>query len=152
MSAKNCIVRLYRAFLYKYLLRFPYNKVRVKALKKLGFMVGTDVYVPDSLIITQNFVNNQGRLLLGDHVSIGPNVTFILASHPNYSRLRDIIDSKPGVITVKNDAWIGAGSIIMNGVTIGEESIVGAGSVVTKDVEPHTVVVGNPARKIKELP
>lgn len=152
MSAKNRIVRLYRAFLYKYLLRFPYSRIRIRALRKLGHEVGKDVYIPDSLTITQNFVNDRGHLSIGDNVSIGPNVTLVLASHPNYSKLREKLESKPDVIIVKEGAWIGAGSIIMNGVTIGEESIVGAGSVVTKDVEPHTVVAGNPARKIKELP
>ena len=50
-----------------------------------------------------------------------------------------------------NNCWIGAGAIILNGVTIGDGAIVGAGAVVTKDVEPYTVVAGNPARKIKDV-
>lgn len=51
----------------------------------------------------------------------------------------------------KDDAWIGAGSIILPGVTIGEGAVVGAGAVVTKDVPPYTVVVGVPARPIKRI-
>ena len=50
-----------------------------------------------------------------------------------------------------NDCWIGAGVIILSGVTIGECSVVGAGAVVTKDVEPYTIVAGVPARKIKDI-
>ena len=61
---------------------------------------------------------------------------------------RQHIDS---FILIKKKAWIGAGAIILPGVTIGEYSIVGAGSVVTKDVPAYTVVGGNPARIIREL-
>ena len=55
-------------------------------------------------------------------------------------------------ISIKNKAWIGFNSIILKGVTIGEGAIVGAGSVVTKDVPPYTIVAGNPARIIREIP
>ena len=61
-----------------------------------------------------------------------------------------VIPSKP--IRVCRGAWIGARSIILKGVTIGEGAIVGAGSVVTKDVEPYTIVGGNPARVVKVIP
>lgn len=50
------------------------------------------------------------------------------------------------------DSWIGVGAIILNGVTIGDGAVVGAGAVVTKDVEPFTIVAGNPARKINDVP
>ena len=52
---------------------------------------------------------------------------------------------------IKDDVWIGAGVIILSGVTIGECSVIGAGAVVTKDVEPYTVVAGVPARKIRDI-
>lgn len=61
-----------------------------------------------------------------------------------------VIPGKP--IRVRRGAWIGARSIILKGVTIGEGAIVGAGSVVTKDVEPYTIVGGNPARVVKLIP
>jgi acetyltransferase-like isoleucine patch superfamily enzyme len=54
--------------------------------------------------------------------------------------------------TVKSGASIGSGSTILCGITIGEGAMVGAGAVVTKDVEPYTLVVGNPARKLRDLP
>ena len=56
-----------------------------------------------------------------------------------------------GSITIEDGAWIGAGSIVLPNVTVGRKSIVGAGSVVTKDVEPLTVVAGNPARLVRRL-
>lgn len=52
---------------------------------------------------------------------------------------------------IKDDVWIGAGVIILSGITIGECSVIGAGAVVTQDVEPYTVVAGVPARKIKDI-
>ena len=55
-------------------------------------------------------------------------------------------------IVIKDKAWIGFNSIILKGVTIGEGAIVGAGSVVTKDVPPYTIVAGNPARIVREIP
>ncbi len=55
-------------------------------------------------------------------------------------------------IIINNDVWIGAKSIILKGVTVGEGAIVGAGSVVTKDVPPYTIVAGNPAQIIREIP
>jgi len=58
---------------------------------------------------------------------------------------------KSGPVVVKKGAWLGAGSMVLKGVTIGEGSVVGAGSVVTKDVPPWTIVAGNPARKIREI-
>lgn len=61
----------------------------------------------------------------------------------------DNIPSKP--ISIGNDVWIGARSIILKGITIGSGAIIGAGSVVTKDVDPFTVVAGNPAKFIKAI-
>ncbi|WP_425452463.1 acyltransferase [Companilactobacillus formosensis] len=58
---------------------------------------------------------------------------------------------KTAPIHIKEGAWIGARAVLLPGVTIGEHAIVGAGAVVTKDVEPYTVVGGNPAKLIKNL-
>ena len=138
--------------LYKVGVHFPYSKVRVWALRKLGHQVGQQVYFPADITITQNFVYNRGSLSLGDRVSIGPKVIITLVSHPNASKIRKYFAEKPMVVTIENDVWIGAGAVILNGVTIGRGSVVGAGSIVTKDVPPHTVVAGNPAKPIRHLP
>lgn len=90
-------------------------------------------------------------ITLGRDVLVGPNVQFLTAYHPldPDARRKQHAQAKP--ITVHDDAWIGAGSIIMAGVTIGEAAVVGAGSVVTKDVPARTIVAGNPARIIRTL-
>jgi acetyltransferase-like isoleucine patch superfamily enzyme len=151
MKLKHTLIRIKNAFLYKCLLRFPYSKVRVWALRRLGHECGNEVYFPSDLVITQNFVKDRGKLYLGDRVSIGPRVTLVLSSHANASMVRGAIQEKKPEIRIDADAWIGAGVIILPRVTIGEGAIVGAGSVVTKDVPAHTVVSGNPARVIKTL-
>lgn len=86
-----------------------------------------------------------GGIVLEDSVMIGPNVSLLTVNHD----LNDlqIIICKP--IVIKRGAWIGSKAIIMPGITIGEDAIVGSGSVVTHNVDPNTVVAGNPARVIK---
>lgn len=65
---------------------------------------------------------------------------------------KDWTNVKKSKITIKNKAWIGFNSIILKGVTVGEGAIVGAGSIVTKDVPDWTIVAGNPAKIIREIP
>lgn len=147
----HSFIRIKNAFLYKVGMKFPFSKVRIRAMRALGHEVGKDIYFPSDLVLTQNFVKNRGKLHLGDRVSIGPGCIFVLSSHANASRIRATMQSMSDEITINNDAWIGAGSIILPGITIGECSVIGAGSVVTKDVPPYTVVVGNPAHFLRKI-
>ena len=151
MSIKKVSRRVINAFWYKVVLRFPYSKIRISALKHLGHRIGKDVYCPSDLTITQNFVNQPYHLFLGDRVSISPKCIFILMSHPNNSNIRNFVPQHNGDIIIEEDAWIGAGTIILPGIHIGKGAIIGAGSVVTKDVEPYTIVAGNPARIIRKV-
>ena len=151
MSITEAIERIKNAFLYKRMLRFPVLKVRIWAMRKLGHVCGDSVYFPSDIKLSQVFVRNRGRLSLGDRVSIGPGVIIILNSGANASKVRYKIPEKEPNVIIGSDAWIGAGAIIMPGVTVGEGSVVGAGAVVTKNVEPFTVVVGNPARPLKKV-
>lgn len=107
-----------------------------------------------------------GDVSIGDRVLVSHNCNIMdslthpldyLARHKHFKEILSIghpkfidLDEKP--IKICDDVWIGAGSIILRGVTIGEKSIVGAGSVVTKDVLPYTLVAGNPAKTIYSLP
>ena len=83
----------------------------------------------------------------------GPNVHLYCPSHPLDPKERNGLEgpemTKP--IKIGNDVWVGGGAIILPGVAVGDGSTVGAGSVVTHDVEPYTVVAGNPARMIRRL-
>lgn len=150
-TLKHFCIRVKNAFHYKIGMRMPYSKLRIKAMRALGHKVGENVYFPADLVLTQTFVKDRGLLVLGNRVSIGPGCIFILASHPNASKVRQDIKNKTNEIHLQDDVWIGAGAVILPGVTVGEGAIVGAGAVVTKDVEAHSVVAGNPAKVIKLL-
>ena len=90
-----------------------------------------------------------------DGVFIGHGVTFINDSYPRATtsdnRLQTEADWKVEKTVVKRGASIGSGCTILANVTIGENALVGAGSVVTKDVAPHTIVAGNPARVLRKV-
>jgi acetyltransferase-like isoleucine patch superfamily enzyme len=87
------------------------------------------------------------KIILGNNVTISPNVKFYGAAQDYRSKnMPDIADD----IIVEDDCWICANSIILQGVTIGKGSVVGAGSIVTRNIPPYSVAVGNPARVIKQ--
>lgn len=152
MNLRNSFCRIKNALLYKAGVHFPYSKVRVWSLRKMGYEIGERVYVAQDLCLTQNFVNNRGRLKLGDRVSIAPHVVIVLVSHANFSRIREAAASVRGSdVNIENDVWIGAGAIILNGVNIGEGAVIGAGSVVTKNVGAYEIVAGNPAHVIRKI-
>jgi acetyltransferase-like isoleucine patch superfamily enzyme len=132
-------------------MRFPLNAVRIFGLRAAGYHVGRQVYVGEELQITDDLYTTVCRLTIGDRTAIAPRVSIILTSSPNHSRLGKQIGKISGQVWVGADAWIGAGAIILPNVSIGEAAIVGAGSVVTKDVPPHTVVAGNPARLLRSI-
>lgn len=94
---------------------------------------------------------NNAMVKLGDNVLVGPKVSFYTAMHPIDAKQREqwLVYAKP--ITVEDNVWIGGSANILGGVTIGKNAIVGAGAVVTKDVEPNTIVVGNPARVLRKI-
>jgi maltose O-acetyltransferase len=88
---------------------------------------------------------------IGENVIIGPNVTFIGYNH-SFNHLDIPIKEQKNEkkdINIQNNVWIGSSCSILSGITIGEGSVIGAGSIVNKDVEPYSVNVGNPCRKIK---
>lgn len=94
-----------------------------------------------------------GPVSIGNHVNLAQGVVVSGLNH-NFQDITKRIDEQ-GVstspITIHDDVWIGANSVITAGVTIGRHSVVAAGSVVTKDVPEYTVVAGSPARVIKKL-
>ena len=90
-------------------------------------------------------------ITIGDNCFIGPNCGFYTVNHPLDPERRNegYVYGRP--ITLKENVWIGGGSTILSGVTIGKNSVVGAGSVVTKDVPDNVIVAGNPARILRSL-
>lgn len=100
-----------------------------------------------------------GDVTIGRYCQIGASVAFHSSDHP-VQHLSTYINSKLfegrlsqlkklDPILVGNDVWVGHGAVILSGVNIGDGAIIGAGSVVTKDVPPYSIVVGNPARILK---
>ena len=86
------------------------------------------------------------EIKIGNQTTVSQGVKLCTASHDIGSRIMELI-TKP--IVIGDNAWVAAWSILLPGVTIGDGSVVGAGSVVTRDVEPWTVVGGNPAKALK---
>ena len=89
-----------------------------------------------------------GGITIEDGAMIAANVQLISNNHDLYEL--QVITCKP--VHIGKNAWIGAGSTILPGVTVGDYAVVGAGSIVTKDVPAWTIVAGNPARIIKTIP
>ena len=90
-------------------------------------------------------------ITIGDDVQIGPNVQLLTPTHPVEPELRRAKWEAGKPIVVADNVWLGGGAIVLPGVTIGENTVVGAGAVVTKDLPPNVVAVGNPARIIRSL-
>ena len=94
-----------------------------------------------------------GPVDIGSHVNLAQGITVTALNH-NFSDANKQIDEQ-GVstspVTIEDDVWIGANAVILPGVTIGEHCVVAAGAVVTKDVPPHSLVAGVPAKVIKKI-
>lgn len=94
---------------------------------------------------------DDGHVYVGDKVMFGPNVTIATANHPIEPGLRDRMLQYNKDVHIENNVWIGANTVIVPGVTIGENAVIGAGSVVTKDIPANVVAVGNPCRILREI-
>jgi len=92
---------------------------------------------------------DMGGITIEDEVLIGPKVSLITENHPLEPADRKALICKP--IFIRRNAWIGAASTILPGVTIGANAVVAAGAVVSKDVPPNTIVAGVPAKVIKAI-
>jgi acetyltransferase-like isoleucine patch superfamily enzyme len=90
-----------------------------------------------------------GGIVIEDNVLVGPDVKILSEGHP--LSLVDRQSLVPGKVHIKQNAWIGAGAIILPGISIGENAVVATGAVVTKDVPANTVVAGIPAKIIKSI-
>jgi len=142
---------------------FPSRRVREFYLKwwlgKLGaksgvqmgcrFLNGRKVFIGDQNVINFGclFDGRQFCIRTGKNVSIGPEATILTLGHDPRSAT---FEDRGGDVIIGDRAWIGYRAIVLPGVKIGEGAVVGAGAVVTKDVDPYAIVVGNPARKVGE--
>lgn len=113
---------------------------------------GSQISIGDSTFINFNLtVLDEAPVTIGSHVFIGPGCSLLTAVHPLDVNERNKGTEKALPITIGDNVWFGGNVTVLPGITVGEGSVVGAGSVVTRDVPPHTVVAGNPARIIRRL-
>ena len=88
---------------------------------------------------------------IGDDCQIGPNVQLLTATHPLSPQARRDKWEAAEPVTIGHNVWLGAGVLVLPGVTIGDDTVVGAGSVVTRDLPPGVLAVGNPARVVRTI-
>jgi maltose O-acetyltransferase len=108
---------------------------------------GWNIFLGDAVFLNFNCVLlDVTPIHIGDRTQIGPAVQIYAADHPRDAdiRRRGLENGRP--VHIGADVWIGGGTIILPGVTIGDNAVIGAGSIVTKDVPANTTVLGNPAR------
>lgn len=112
---------------------------------------GVNIRVGRKVFINQRCqLNDIGGIEIGDDVMIGPGVSLITSGHPVDPASRyDGITAAP--IRIERNVWIGASAMILQGVTIGENSVIGAGAIVTHDVPPSTLAAGVPAKVIRTI-
>ena len=114
---------------------------------------GCNIHVGEDFMANFNLtVLDEAEVRIGRNAFIGPNVSIYTACHPLDSDRRDRNIQWARPVTIGDSVWIGGGTTILPGVTIGDRVVIGAGSVVTRDVPSDTLVAGNPARTIRQLP
>jgi acetyltransferase-like isoleucine patch superfamily enzyme len=97
------------------------------------------------------YLNGAGGIEIGDYVMIAHNASLISEDH-GFDDVNTVMRKQASIrakITIGSDVWIGAGVHILKGVTIGEGALIGANAVVTKDIPPYAIAVGNPARVLR---
>ena len=96
-------------------------------------------------------VLDTGKVTIGENVFIGPNVSLLCPIHPLCHEDRNTGLERTGEIVIKDNCWLGGSVTVCAGVTIGEGCVIGAGSVVTRDIPPYSLAVGNPCRVLRSV-
>ena len=140
---------------------------RVRLLKEMFASVGEGCYIEPPLHsnwggkhchfgknVYANFnltLVDDTHIYVGDNVMMAPNVVLATAAHPVLPELRRKGYQYNAPVRIGEDCWLGAGVIVLPGVTIGRGSVIGAGSVVTKDIPENVVAFGNPCRVVRPV-
>ena len=91
------------------------------------------------------------HIWVGDNTLLGPNVTLCTAAHPILPELREKGIQFNAPVRIGRNCWLGAGAVVLPGVTVGDNTVIGAGSVVTRDLPPDVVAVGSPCRVLRPI-
>lgn len=140
---------------------------RTEMLKNMFAEIGEDCYIEPPLHanwagrfvhfgkgVYANFnltLVDDTHIYIGDYTMLGPNVVIATAGHPILPELRPLAYQYNMPVHIGKNCWLGAGVIVLPGVTIGDNTVIGAGSVVTKDIPANVVAVGNPCRVLREI-
>ena len=140
---------------------------RTEMLKNMFAEIGEDCYIEPPLHanwagrfvhfgkgVYANFnltLVDDTHIYVGDYTMLGPNVVIATAGHPILPELRPLAYQYNMPVHIGKNCWLGAGVIVLPGVTIGDNTVIGAGSVVTKDIPANVVAVGNPCRVLREI-
>ena len=140
---------------------------REALLKEMFAEIGEDCYIEPPLYsnwggrhvhfgsgIYANFgltLVDDTYIYVGDHSMFGPHVTIATAGHPVLPALREQGLQYNMPVHIGRNCWIGAGAVILPGVTVGDNTVIGAGSVVTKDIPANVVAAGNPCRVLRPI-
>ena len=140
---------------------------RTEMLKNMFAEIGEDCYIEPPLHanwagkhvhfgkgVYANFnltLVDDTHIYIGDYTMLGPNVVIATAGHPILPELRPQAYQYNMPVHIGKNCWLGAGVIVLPGVTIGDNTVIGAGSVVTKDIPANVVAVGNPCRVLREI-
>lgn len=140
---------------------------RAELLKEMFAEIGEDCYIEPPFYanwggkhvhfgncVYANFhltLVDDTHIYVGDNVMFGPNVTVATAGHPILPEIREKAYQYNMPVHIGKNCWIGAGAVIVPGVTIGDNTVIGAGSIVTKDIPANVVAVGNPCKVLREI-
>lgn len=143
------------------------GKKRTELLKKMCAECGENVYIEPPFHsnwggkhchfgknVYANFnltCVDDTHIYVGEYTMLGPNVVLSSAGHPILPELREKIYQYNMPIHIGKNCWLGAGVIVLPGITIGDGSVIGAGSIVTKDIPAGAIAVGNPCRVLREI-
>lgn len=108
--------------------------------------LGDNVYANFNLTLVDDVA-----ITIGSNVMIAPNVVIATAGHPILPELRREAAQFNLPVVIGDNVWIGAGALIMPGITIGDDTVIGAGSVVTRDIPAGVIAVGSPCRVVREI-
>ncbi len=153
---------------------YTFNKTRpLQQMKRQRLMKKMFAEIGESCYIEPPFYSNHGgahihfgknvycnfgvtmvddtHIYVGDYTMFGPHVTVATAGHPLLPELRQENYQYNFPVHIGRNCWIGAGAMILPGVTIGDNVVIGAGSVVNKDIPSNVVAVGNPCQVLREI-
>lgn len=157
---KHCIASLQAFILDNIVMYIPLHNFRNFCFRINGSKIGSGTRIQigcrirkyknlqigkNCLVLRNTFLDGLGGLIIGDDVSISFGVMIISGGHDVQ---HPYFEAEHRPIVIRDHVWIGAGAIVLKGVTIGEGAVVSAGAVVAHDVKPYTIVGGVPAKEI----